>query len=300
MTITHFEGYNCAGELDTERRTVTLNHSGVVTLRAKKKASPWVIAFSDIEAVEHKSGVMGGSLRIVRRDRAGHARTVPNDFNAFQEKAGHPVAEIANAIREAVGLPIEVEPEKSTTKVQITADSPRREPPSTPGTSRPASSRVLAKGAVGSGDYMTIYQDGTFTTGQWNPGRRDRLIGFSYDADSMRRKSVTGRTAAAVVSGGYSLAAANNRGVLYVTVIGLDGGPQTFTTRNPSNVVLSSVRALKAAYDALPSMSPPTPVTPVAASPVDLSGQLAKLAELHDAGALSDSEFADAKRRLLS
>ncbi|MYR08955.1 hypothetical protein GTV32_22740 [Gordonia sp. SID5947] len=112
----------------------------------------------------------------------------------------------------------------------------------------------------------------------------------------MRRKSVTGRAAATFASGGYSLLASNNRGVLYVTVTGVDTGSRTYTTRNPSGALLTSVRALKAAADACQNRGTPPP----AAASDDLTAQLTRLAELHASGALSDAEFADAKRHLLT
>ncbi|MFE7720956.1 SHOCT domain-containing protein [Nocardia rhizosphaerihabitans] len=45
--------------------------------------------------------------------------------------------------------------------------------------------------------------------------------------------------------------------------------------------------------------APPQPA-PAAAPPVDLVGKLRQLSELHSAGALSDTEFAAAKKQLLS
>ncbi|MYR08956.1 hypothetical protein GTV32_23050 [Gordonia sp. SID5947] len=59
MAITRFEGHHCSVVLDTVLRTVTMEHSGALTLGAKKKASPRVIAFDDIEAVEYKHSNLG-------------------------------------------------------------------------------------------------------------------------------------------------------------------------------------------------------------------------------------------------
>lgn len=50
---------------------------------------------------------------------------------------------------------------------------------------------------------------------------------------------------------------------------------------------------------AQPPAPPPAPPAPEAPAQSDLTGQLAKLGELHSQGVLSDEEFAAAKQRLL-
>lgn len=67
----------------------------------------------------------------------------------------------------------------------------------------------------------------------------------------MRRKSVTGRGGTAPMTGGLSLLASNNRGVVYVIVTGERTKVRTFTTRNPSGTTLSSIGSLKAAADSV-------------------------------------------------
>jgi hypothetical protein len=155
---------------------------------------------------------------------------------------------------------------------------------------------VLASGLVDNTTSMKIYKDGTFTTkgGFGKESVRDRLLGFDHDADSMRRKSATGRGGAALMTGGLSLLASNNRGVIYVTVTGEQTNVRTFTTRNPSGTALSSIRSLKAAADAVLAKAGAS-----AAGGAGDVAQLVQLAELHAAGALSDAEFAAAKARLL-
>ncbi|MFC5175634.1 SHOCT domain-containing protein [Nocardioides taihuensis] len=153
----------------------------------------------------------------------------------------------------------------------------------------------LARGMVDSATTMKIYKDGTFTVQSTfaKESARDRLIGFDHDADSMRRKSVTGRSGAAMMTGGLSLLASNNRGVIYVTVTGENTKVRTFTTRNPSGTQLTSIRSLKAAAETVLAQS-------VGAIPGgEVSAQLKQLADLHAAGALSADEFAAAKKRLL-
>lgn len=166
----------------------------------------------------------------------------------------------------------------------------------------------LASGKIDKGGtLLTLYQDGTFTTkGLFATSDPDHLLAFSTDSDSMRRKSVTGRGAAAILTQGISLAGANNRGVAYVTVTGQRSGVKTYTTRNPSDAMLSTIRSLQAAADIL--LATPTDGAAATASAgaaatqpgSDLATQLATLAELRASGALTDDEFVAAKSRLLS
>ncbi|MGV0765099.1 SHOCT domain-containing protein [Mycolicibacterium sp. XJ647] len=141
----------------------------------------------------------------------------------------------------------------------------------------------------------------------------DRLVGFSSDIDSMRRKSTTGRGAAALLSFGLtgapvSLVTGNNRGVIYVTITGEHSGTKTYTSKNPENRLLSSIRSLQASADhLLASPPPPAAVTESDQSSTtstqpgnDVATQLKMLAELHASGALSEDEFTAAKSRILS
>lgn len=165
-----------------------------------------------------------------------------------------------------------------------------------------ARTEVLEQGSIDGKIRLTIYRNGTFTTKPvfGRESEPDRLLGFDHDIDSMRRKSVTGRSAAAVLTGGASLLASNNRGVVYVTVTGEKSGVRTFTTRNPDGHVLSSIRSLKAAVDALLESSGASASPSTASAPSgSFAEQLKQLAELHAAGALSDAEFTAAKQRLL-
>ena len=54
------------------------------------------------------------------------------------------------------------------------------------------------------------------------------------------------------------------------------------------------------AYAATQAPAPaPAPVAPVAAAPPDTTGELERLAKLHESGALTDEEFGAAKAHLL-
>jgi hypothetical protein len=164
-----------------------------------------------------------------------------------------------------------------------------------PGTSTKLASGKIDKG----GTTLTLYRDGTFTTtAMIFTSEPDRLVAFSSDIDSMRRKSVTGRGAAFLVTGGMSVLASNNRGVIYVTITGERSGTKTYTTRNPDDRTLSSIRSLQAAADTLlASQSAVVTASDEASTTTtqrngDVATQLKMLAELHATGALSDEEFA--------
>jgi hypothetical protein len=92
-----------------------------------------------------------------------------------------------------------------------------------------------------------------------------------------------------------------------VTLTGERSGTKTYTTRNPDNKLLSSIRSLQAAADTL-SASPPASGAAIDESDsttanhqdVGIATQLKMLADLDTSGALTDEEFAAAKDRLLS
>jgi hypothetical protein len=160
---------------------------------------------------------------------------------------------------------------------------------------------VLFAGQVEMGTIATVFKDGTFSVQRGaKTTTRDRLVAVEHGADSMRRKSVTGRGAAAVFTTGASLAANNNRGVVYLRLVGADSGLHSWTKRNPTDAVLNSMRSLKAAADSvLASRSPSLEDSPATGS-IDVASQLQRLSELHQAGDLTEEEFTRAKTRLLS
>lgn len=150
------------------------------------------------------------------------------------------------------------------------------------------SDQTWATGTINKGGtILTLYQDGTFTTkGPIFTSRRDRLIAFSYDSDSTRRQ-------------------------VYVKITGQRSGTKTYTSTNPDDSTLSSIRSLQAAAQTL--LAAPSAVISASADVVavpddpstppvrdtDIATQLKILAELHAGGALSDDEFAAAKARIL-
>lgn len=158
---------------------------------------------------------------------------------------------------------------------------------------------MVAEGLIDGTRTMRIYDDGAFvirTVLLRRDSAPDWLTGFSYDMDSMRRKSATGRGVAAMMTGGASLLAANNRGVVYVTVMGSASGVMSFTTRNPSGMLLTGIRELQAAADMVLSRRAQGEQS---GSSSDIAAQLKNLADLRTSGALSEEEFQAAKSRVL-
>lgn len=156
---------------------------------------------------------------------------------------------------------------------------------------------MVAEGLIDGTRTMRIYDDGAFvirTVLLRRDTAPDWLTGFSYDMDSMRRKSATGRGVAAMMTGGASLLAANNRGVVYVTVMGSASGVMSFTTRNPSGMLLTGIRELQAAADMVLSRR-----ANEGQATTDIATQLKHLADLRAAGSLSEAEFQTAKSRIL-
>ena len=238
----------------------------------------------------------------------GHSRAVRQRI-ADQIAWGRPIGAI-KTLREAAGSGLGLKEAKDI------IDGLARPGPG--GSAQPGGSARRAEVASGkidkAGTTFTLYRDGTFTTtGLLFTSDTDRLVGFSAENDSMRRKSLTGRGAAAVVTTGLtgaplSLFTGNNRGVIYVTVTGEISGAKTYTSKNPSNSLLSTLKTLQAAADqVLRSRAaaagasdgggePPAPAAPR----TDIAEQLKTLSELHNTGVLSSEEFTAAKARVLA
>ena len=99
----------------------------------------------------------------------------------------------------------------------------------------------------------------------------------------------------------------NKRGSLYLVIV-TDRKTHTLTLSPPTNSDLTAMHRLETAGRAvlasLPAQGAPAPARDP--NPADTSGdrdlaaQLAQLAQLHSAGALTDDEFAAAKQRLLA
>jgi hypothetical protein len=160
---------------------------------------------------------------------------------------------------------------------------------------------VQFRGQVELGVTVTIFRDGTFVVKRGrSESTRDRLVSVEHGNDSMRRKSVTGRGAAAIATGGLSLGANNNRGVVYLRFVGETTGLHSWTKRNPTNNVLNAMRSLKAAADAVLATGARSTADTWPVERPDTAAQLDRLNELHQSGALTDAEYVAAKARTLS
>lgn len=115
-------------------------------------------------------------------------------------------------------------------------------------------------------------------------------------SSSVNRKTGIGRTAAAGLTLGMSLAASSNRGYLSLVVV-TDRESHEFSTTNPENSELAQADAVVAAGQAVLDSLSKTPVPTQQAN--SIADEIAKLASLKDSGVLTDEEFQVAKQRLL-
>ena len=146
------------------------------------------------------------------------------------------------------------------------------------------------------GARIHIYDKGFVQLGKPGlvPIEKLRLITSS---SSVNRKTGIGRTAAAGLTLGMSLAASSNRGYLSLVVV-TDRESHEFSSTNPENSELAQADAAvamgQAVLDSLNKVSaPPQQQTS------SVADEIAKLASLKDSGALTDEEFQVAKQRLL-
>lgn len=145
------------------------------------------------------------------------------------------------------------------------------------------------------GTRIHIYDKGFVQLGKPGlvPIEKLRLITSS---SSVNRKTGIGRSAAAGLTLGMSLATSSNRGYLSLVVV-TDRESHEFSTTNPENSELAQADAVVAMGQAVLDSLNKTPAPPQQASSV--ADEIAKLASLKESGALTDEEFQVAKQRLL-
>jgi hypothetical protein len=165
---------------------------------------------------------------------------------------------------------------------------------------------------------ITIYENGYVKVRGLTGGRPERLLQIVSSAD-VTKKSGVGRAVGAVASAGWSVLGSNKRGDVYLVIV-TNKTTHTLHTDMPYAHDIRSARTLEAAGLAaiataqaslmantsgstaahLPPPPATNPVSGTAAAPSpDLSAQLASLAKMHQAGELSNEEFAAAKARVL-
>lgn len=127
-------------------------------------------------------------------------------------------------------------------------------------------------------------------------GKPEKLIDVTTYAD-VSKKSGLGRGIVAVASGGLNLHSTNMRGDINITIV-TDVKTHLIHVSPPSENSLSTARKIEATGKGL--LARLNAGGPVNSAPTDdLASQLAKLVDLHEAGALTDDEFTSAKAKLL-
>lgn len=131
----------------------------------------------------------------------------------------------------------------------------------------------------------------------------EQASGISYDSEQIKKS----RVGKAMLIGVFALAAKGTQSAATVTVALKDGGAAVYQVEGkPGAAVRGRIQAIvsSAGVPCLDDM-PTAPSGPsLAAQPliatVSLADEIAKLAALKEAGALTDEEFADQKARLLT
>lgn len=130
-------------------------------------------------------------------------------------------------------------------------------------------------------------------------GEVEKLVSIKAHA-SYQKKSVTGRVVGALVTGGLNLYSSNNRGDLLLT-IETDNTVHSVLSQRPSQTQIERLYKLEAIGNSILEKSGNTPKNESGNSRVEsVPEQLASLAHLRDSGALSEEEFAEAKKRVLN
>ena len=137
--------------------------------------------------------------------------------------------------------------------------------------------------------------------------RFEKLMGISGDGDVFK-KSGLGRVAAAIPTLGANLLyTSNKRGDVYL-VITTDVDTHMIHMDPPTERDMKAMKKLATAGQAILDATASLHVTPVSDAPqqnqqvperADLADQLMKLSQLHQAGALTDTEFHNAKSRII-
>lgn len=152
---------------------------------------------------------------------------------------------------------------------------------------------------------IQIFANGYVAMGMARAGKPEPLLGIKAEAD-VTKKTGIGRAVVATLTYGANLQlTSGKRGDAYLT-ISTPSGAKALHTTDVQQLQMTALRKLEAAGLAVIRLremrefaaqtgTSPSPT----ATPIDLAVQLQSLAELHDAGSLSDEEFASAKARLL-
>jgi len=132
---------------------------------------------------------------------------------------------------------------------------------------------------------------------RFSGGDFEKLLSVDLMADNLTKKSGFGRGVGAVFTLGMNLAAPNTRGDVIVTIL-TDKKARTFEMLPDENSLKASQRVVQVANTIL-KLNNAEKMGTDNISAGDLGDGLEKLVKLHKSGALSDAEFAKAKKKLL-
>ena len=130
-------------------------------------------------------------------------------------------------------------------------------------------------------------------------GDFERLVSIEGFDGNIQKKSAAGRAAGFVVTGGLNMLASNIRGDMTLQVV-TESNVHSISTQVGGQSELESLHRLQTVGKAiLDGQRTRQNDTSIAHEPKGISTSLAELSELHQSGALSDDEFAAAKKKLL-
>jgi len=143
---------------------------------------------------------------------------------------------------------------------------------------------------------VRIYSHGYVKVGS---GQIQKLEAISGKAEVLKKTGV-GRGVAAVLTGGVNLFSPNIRGDLYLTIV-TTSRTHTLHVDSPRHDQVQAMHRLVAAGERVLARAQAGPQGSFAPEQtLDFTDQLARLAELHNSGALSDEQFEQAKSKLLN
>jgi Short C-terminal domain len=129
-----------------------------------------------------------------------------------------------------------------------------------------------------------------------SPVRWDEMAGISFDSATMKKS----RKGKAVAFGVFALAAKSTQNGAEVTIQRKDGNVALYTVTGKTGVQVRAKIQPFMVEHGVPCLDDTPIASETAPAPLSTADEIAKLADLHAAGALTGEEFAAAKARLLS
>lgn len=149
--------------------------------------------------------------------------------------------------------------------------------------------------------YANGYVHVSSIMGILDKGSVEKLVAVDGSAE-VTKKTGLGRAAGAVLTMGFNLYSSNLRGNAFLNIV-TESQTHSIMAEAPTPRDLKALNSIIATGKSLvlKAQQPTAPTTePKAkAKPQDLAGQIKELEKLHKSGALTDAEFAKAKKKLL-